>query len=244
MPRTSVRIAEELHSALQNAGIAGPYILVGHAFGGDPARTFADLYTPDVAGLVLEEADPGDVEPKTLQDEDHNGQAAFLHDIRACRDSIAGGKTLPSVLRHGVVRTCAQSTFFRGLPESAWSAELNASLIHIAETKAAMYDAFYSEMEQVPWDETWLQQHRRSLGSRPVRVLTTGNHAVGHLPASNAQEPKHLEYEHQIALAQARWLELSSNAKQIFVQQSSEYIQFDQPDALISAIHDVYDQSK
>jgi hypothetical protein len=77
-----------------------------------------------------------------------------------------------------------------------------------------------------------------------VRVLTTGNHAVGHLPASNAQEPKHIEYEHQIALAQARWLELSANAKQIFVQQSSEYIQFDQPDALISAIRDVYDQSK
>src|ERR1700742_440575 len=32
MPRTSVRIADELHSALHNAGIDGPYILVGHAF--------------------------------------------------------------------------------------------------------------------------------------------------------------------------------------------------------------------
>jgi pimeloyl-ACP methyl ester carboxylesterase len=37
MPRTSVRIADELHSALRNAGIPGPYILVGNAFGGDPA---------------------------------------------------------------------------------------------------------------------------------------------------------------------------------------------------------------
>jgi len=245
MPRTSVRIAEELHSALRNAGIAGPYILVGHAFGGDPARTFADLYTADVAGLVLEEADAGDVEPKALQDEDHRGQAQFLPDVRACGDSVVGGKPLPLVTRSGrPPRTCAQTTFFRGLPESEWSGELNASLLHIAETKGAMYDAFYSEMEQVPSDEVWLQQHRRSLGSRPLRVLTTGNHAVGHLPASNAMEPKHIEYEHQIALAQARWLELSSNAKQIFVQQSSEYIQFDQPDAVISAIRDVYDQSK
>src|SRR4029077_9156264 len=33
MPRTSVRIAEELHAALHRAGIATPYILVGHAFG-------------------------------------------------------------------------------------------------------------------------------------------------------------------------------------------------------------------
>jgi hypothetical protein len=35
LPRTSVRIADELHSALHHAGIEGPYILVGHAFGGD-----------------------------------------------------------------------------------------------------------------------------------------------------------------------------------------------------------------
>ena len=41
MPRTSVRIAAELRSALHNAGIQGPYILVGNAFGGDNVRTFA-----------------------------------------------------------------------------------------------------------------------------------------------------------------------------------------------------------
>jgi pimeloyl-ACP methyl ester carboxylesterase len=34
MPRTSVRIAAELRGALHNAGIRGPYILVGNAFGG------------------------------------------------------------------------------------------------------------------------------------------------------------------------------------------------------------------
>jgi len=56
MPRTSVRIADELHGALHNAGITGPYFLVGHAFGGDNVRTFAQRYTADVAGLVLVEA--------------------------------------------------------------------------------------------------------------------------------------------------------------------------------------------
>ena len=30
-----------------------------------------------------------------------------------------------------------------------------------------MYVAFISEMEQMPWDEAYLKQHRRSLGSRP-----------------------------------------------------------------------------
>jgi pimeloyl-ACP methyl ester carboxylesterase len=245
MPRTSVRIASELHSALHAAGVPGPYILVGNAFGGDPARTFVDLYLPEVAGLVLAEADASDLEPKAMRDDDHRGAAKFLARVRRCRDAVAAGKSLPLLAPrpNQPDRTCAQQ-FFRGLPEAEWSPALNASLLQIAQTKAAMYDAFMSEMEEMPWDEAWLTQHRRSLGSRPVRVLTTGNHGVGHLPAPDAEDPKHLEYEHQIALAQARWLDLSSNAKQIFVEHSSEYLEFDQPDSVISAIRDVYTQSK
>jgi len=244
MPRTSVRIADELHSALHNAGIKGPYILVGHAFGGDPARTFADRYTTEIAGLVLVEADPSDVEPKAMQDDDHRGEARNLVRLRECRDAIAAGNPLPLLPpRPGQPhRTCAQQ-FFRGLPEAEWSPELNGKLLHIAQTKVAMYDAYISEMEEMPSDEAWLQQHVRSLGSRPVRVLTTGNHGIGHLPARNAQDPTHIEYERQIAKAEARWLTLSSNAKQIFPSHSSEYVQFDEPKVVIDAIRDVYRQS-
>jgi hypothetical protein len=43
-------------------------------------------------------------------------------------------------------------------------------------------------------------------------------------PAPNAHDPKHLEYEQQIELAQARLITLSSNEKQIFVPRSSEYV--------------------
>ena len=57
MPRTSVRIADELHGALHKAGVKGPYILVGHAFGGDNVRTFAVRFMEETAGLVLVEAD-------------------------------------------------------------------------------------------------------------------------------------------------------------------------------------------
>src|SRR5216684_1158111 len=70
MPRTSVRIAGELRTALDNAGIAGPYILVGHAFGGDNVRTFADLFLREVAGLVLVDTDSTDVEPKERQEQE------------------------------------------------------------------------------------------------------------------------------------------------------------------------------
>jgi pimeloyl-ACP methyl ester carboxylesterase len=245
MPRTSVRIAEELHSAMHAAGIAGPYILVGNAFGGVPARTFAQLYTLETAGLVMAEADASDVETQAMQNADHAGQSKFLDRVRECRDSIAAGKPLPPLpARPGQPnRTCAQQ-FFRGLPEDEWSAELNAALLHLAETNVALYDASISEMEETLWDETWLKQNRHSLGARPVRVLTTGNHGVSRLPNPKAQDSAFLADQHQIAQAQARWLELSSNAKQVFVENSSEYIGFDQPDVVVNAIREVYDQSK
>jgi hypothetical protein len=111
-------------------------------------------------------------------------------------------------------------------------------------TKVAMYDAYASEMEQTPADETWLQQNRRSFGSRPIRVLTSGNHGVGHLERKPPDTPKHLEYEQQTTLAQARWLALSSNSKQIFAHNSSEYIQFDDPETVINALREAYDQTK
>jgi pimeloyl-ACP methyl ester carboxylesterase len=235
MPRTSVHIAEELRTALYHAGIGGPYILVGAAFGGDNVRTFADLHMDEVAGLVLVDADPTDVEPKSMQEEEHRGHASIPSDLRDCRNAIA---------EHKPPQTCAQQFFFRGLPEAEWSPELNAKVLEIAQTKVAMYDAYSSEMEQTASDETYLQQHRGSFGSRPIRVLTSGNHGVGHLKSKPPDTPKHLKYEHETTLAQARWLELSSNSKQIFARNSSEYIQFDDPEAVINAIREVYDQTK
>jgi pimeloyl-ACP methyl ester carboxylesterase len=52
-PRAAKQIAEELHLALQNAGIGPPYVLVGHSFGGIYVRVFADMYPKEVAGMVL-----------------------------------------------------------------------------------------------------------------------------------------------------------------------------------------------
>ena len=87
-------------------------------------------------------------------------------------------------------------------------------------------------------DEAYLRQHQRSFGSRPIRVLTSGNHGVP------AEAPDRVQYELEITHAQASWLALSSNSKQIFAHSNSEYIQFDDPETVITAIREVYDQSK
>ena len=245
MPRTSVRIAKELHTALHRAGIAGPYILVGNAFGGDNVRTFAVLYMDEVAGMVMDDADFTDLEPKEMQDGDRDGREQFASRLHECGKAVAEHKPLPPLGSSPSARgkTCAQQ-FFRGLPENEWSPELNAKLLEITQTKVALYDAYASEMEQMTQDEIYLQQHRPSYGSRPIRVLTSGNHGVGHLEEKPPETPKHLKYEKEMTAAQARFLAQSSNSKQIFAQHSSEYIQFDEPDTVIGAIREVYDQTK
>jgi len=55
-PRTPRQIADELHTLLTNAGIAGPYVLVGHSLAGKNVRLFALTHPEQVAGMVLVDA--------------------------------------------------------------------------------------------------------------------------------------------------------------------------------------------
>ena len=52
-PRDALSHARELHTLLQHAQVAGPYVLVGHSLGGLSVRMYADQYPEDVAGMVL-----------------------------------------------------------------------------------------------------------------------------------------------------------------------------------------------
>jgi len=52
-PRTGTHAVEDLYRMLANAGIPGPYVLVGHSMGAGQVRLFASRYPKDVAGLVI-----------------------------------------------------------------------------------------------------------------------------------------------------------------------------------------------
>ncbi len=58
MPRHSQQMADELQRLLENAGVRGPYVLVGHSLGGLNVQVFAARYPDQVAGLVLLDPTP------------------------------------------------------------------------------------------------------------------------------------------------------------------------------------------
>lgn len=52
-PRDSITISRELAELLRQGGVAPPYVLVGHSFGGFNVRLFASQHPDLTAGLVL-----------------------------------------------------------------------------------------------------------------------------------------------------------------------------------------------
>jgi pimeloyl-ACP methyl ester carboxylesterase len=96
LPRTAERFARELHTLLANAGIAGPYVLVGHSQGGLTVRLFAHDYPADVAGVVL-------IESMHPDQATHAAPAAPPASVPASGSSLA---TLPA--RLGVLRLLAR----------------------------------------------------------------------------------------------------------------------------------------
>src|SRR6478609_4564976 len=52
-PTTAKDAVADLHALLSAAGEAGPYVLVGHSYGGLIVRLYASTYPKDVSGLVL-----------------------------------------------------------------------------------------------------------------------------------------------------------------------------------------------
>ncbi len=55
-PRDGARIVEDLRTLLADRGIAPPYVLVGHSFGGTYMELFAKAHPEEVIGVVLVES--------------------------------------------------------------------------------------------------------------------------------------------------------------------------------------------
>jgi pimeloyl-ACP methyl ester carboxylesterase len=90
-PRTPSQIADELHTLLTNAGISGPYVLVGHSLAGKNVRLFALQHPEQVAGMVLVDARSEYVDANTSPAEEQTFQqniAAQASQFRVARSNM------------------------------------------------------------------------------------------------------------------------------------------------------------
>jgi len=106
-PRATSQLARELHTLLHNDGLAPPYVLAGHSFGGYNVMYFAKLYPAETAGLVL-------------VDSSHPEQTERLPDLPARRDKAGASNIV---------------TFFQGQSSFAWYPEdIRPMVMHILST--------------------------------------------------------------------------------------------------------------
>lgn len=226
-PRTTARIVTELHTLLHSAGEKGPFILVGHSFGGINVRHYADRYLSEVTGLVLDDASAEQqvlyMTPKERRENDNDiarAQRFMAHCMR-----LALRRFHESTVKD--LHACP-GQFFRGLPDPKdFPGELDSTLIYEAE-RPKQYAASASEFDNFTTSgmRTLLREHR-SYGSIPVRILVAYHHT-----GSTAKDEALWRKMHR------QWLGLSRDAKYIAATRSGHYIQFDQPNLVIRAIQD------
>jgi pimeloyl-ACP methyl ester carboxylesterase len=167
-PRDAATITAELHALLQRANVAGPYVLVGHSFGGKYVRMFAARYPVETVGLVLVDASHPDQFTRIPE-----GRAEYAAPARMAR-------LFPVLARLGLLRLTGYPAIDPALP-APQRAELDAVM---RTTELAV--AYRDEILATPATDAQVRA-TGSLGSRPLAVLTATDH--GHPPETAA----HLE---------------------------------------------------
>ncbi len=156
--RTSRQLVHELHTLLEKESISGPYVLVGHSFGGLNVRVFADQYPDEVVGMVL--LDPA-----------HEDAEARLN---VSNESIVSRLNFQAnLLRIGVVRKWLAPRMmvsmipeYKNLPPEVWAMEVAVSLNSENLRTAAREAASATEsMAQV--------RATHGLGDIPLIVMTS-----------------------------------------------------------------------
>ena len=86
LPQSAADVVTDLTAALQAAGETGPYVPVGFSLGGPFARLYASTHLNEVAGLVLVEGQPPDLNVRDLA----SGWFASEAERESYREIVAG----------------------------------------------------------------------------------------------------------------------------------------------------------
>ncbi len=226
--RTSIQIVKELHALLEAANEKGPYILVGHSFGGFNVRVYNGQYPNDVAGIVLVDAsheDQNDRMPPAIQ--------AFMK--KSIEQLKRQQMLAPLLIRFGVARFAQ-----RNQGESPGvSKEFGQEMLYL-QLQPKFIDASASEMGSFAESANEVRA-AGNLGDKPLVVLTAGKSAdPSQLPAGFPKKEFDDLHEVWVNDLQVREAGLSTRGKRVMVLDSDHMIPFERPDVIVAAIREVY----
>jgi pimeloyl-ACP methyl ester carboxylesterase len=154
-PRHARQISSELHTLLNGADTDGPYVLVGHSYGGLYARMYAGRYPEEVAGVVLIDSSHPEQFTRSSQ-----GRAMYEKTRRI-------GAFIPWLTRLGVIRL---TNFYPAPPDLPTQQQEQIEAFNSSTQQVAIT---VEEFRATP--ETNAQVRATgSLGEKPLAVISAG----------------------------------------------------------------------
>lgn len=226
MPRTSEKASQELNAALSKAGIPGPYILVGHSFGGLNARVFASKFAAEVSGLVLVDATHEDELTERFPAEHVKGQRMLpkMMRVMAMLGNLGLLQLLAKLEKLGDISALAKR----------FPLAVGRLLVKLAIRPSALAAAA-SEFETI--EESYaVVRAGGALGDRPLVVLVHGQPGPV-APGTSPEVAQRIEaLMHELAAEMAG---LSTSGKLVVAQKSGHEIHVTEPDLVVEAIREV-----
>jgi pimeloyl-ACP methyl ester carboxylesterase len=205
----SLRV-NEVHTALKNLGIKGPYVLVGHSLGGLVARIYEGRYPEETAGIVLV---------------DH---AVDFRELTSGPMKPPGGASVPPP--SGPTSTPNTPAPNPGGPVSI---EIDPNFGKLSARDRELHLWFMAQMRSQTAlrrnedinprcfadAEAVAKEHPHPLGDKPLVDVSTDENRT----------PDYIKLQNQL-------LSLSQNSKEMIAEKSGHFIIIDRPDVVIDAI--------
>lgn len=225
--------AYDTHTALHNAGIEGPYILVGHSLGGLLTRVYMQMYPDEVAGVVLVDATHPDVILRIYED----GKPAWKRMRETSR-----GRVIPVAVSKKLESQPELSSYKArrdfGDKLTGFSAVDRDRLDWVYNQRPITYVKGRSSFEAETMQLIYENPEAYDFDNKPLIVISKGVWTDKEGDAGWTNQDLRAESERQ----QKDLLNLSVNSRQVIAWNSGHQVHLDQPELVTAMIRKMVEQ--